>query len=70
MPRADIIAIPESASFAEVVAQFAEAGHSRLPITGENLDEIIGMVHIKDVFNAYFENDFSPTVDEIVRAIL
>ncbi|WP_294294047.1 transporter associated domain-containing protein, partial [uncultured Sphingomonas sp.] len=30
---------------------FAEAGHSRLPVYRETLDQIIGMVHIKDVFN-------------------
>jgi CBS domain containing-hemolysin-like protein len=68
--RGDIISAPQTSTMAELAKAFADAGHSRLPITGENLDEIIGMVHIKDVFNAYFENDFSPTVDEIVRAPL
>jgi CBS domain containing-hemolysin-like protein len=47
---ADIIAAPESASFDELVALFAEAGHSRLPVYRETLDAIIGMIHIKDVF--------------------
>jgi len=50
VPRADIIAVPETISFAELVAAFAEAGHSRLPVYRENLDSVIGMVHIKDVF--------------------
>jgi magnesium and cobalt transporter len=50
VPRADIIAAPESASFDELVAIFAEAGHSRLPVYRETLDAIIGMIHIKDVF--------------------
>jgi CBS domain containing-hemolysin-like protein len=50
VPRADIIAISESASFAEIVALFAEAGHSRLPVYRESLDQIIGMIHVKDVF--------------------
>jgi magnesium and cobalt transporter len=50
VPRADIIAAPDSASFDELVAIFAEAGHSRLPVYRENLDAIIGMIHIKDVF--------------------
>ncbi|MEQ7874670.1 hemolysin family protein [Sphingomonas sp. ASV193] len=66
--RGEIMAAPASSSSMEQLAKaFAEAGHSRLPLTGESLDEIVGMVHIKDVFNAYFENDFSPTVAEIVR---
>jgi CBS domain containing-hemolysin-like protein len=50
VPRADIIAIDEKSSFDAVVAAFADAGHSRLPVYRENLDHIIGMIHIKDVF--------------------
>ena len=50
IPRGEIIAIPASASWEDVVKAFAEHGHSRLPVYGETLDEIIGMVLIKDVF--------------------
>ena len=48
--RGDIIAVPASITFEGLVAAFAEAGHSRLPVYRESLDEVIGMVHIKDVF--------------------
>jgi len=50
VPRSDIVAIEESASFADCIAAFAEHGHSRLPVYRETLDSIIGMIHIKDVF--------------------
>ncbi|EGD59551.1 CBS-domain containing proteih [Novosphingobium nitrogenifigens DSM 19370] len=50
IPRGEIVAVPSTASFAELVAAFAEHGHSRMPIYRESLDEVIGMVHIKDVF--------------------
>ncbi|HEX6661593.1 MAG TPA: hemolysin family protein [Sphingomicrobium sp.] len=50
--RGDIIAVPSGISFADLVAAFADAGHSRLPVYGESLDEVVGMVHIKDVFIA------------------
>lgn len=50
VPRADIIAVTETASFDDLVALFAEAGHSRLPVYRDSLDTVIGMVHIKDVF--------------------
>ena len=50
VPRADIVAVEEQTSFADLVTLFAEAGHSRLPVYREKLDTIIGMVHIKDVF--------------------
>ncbi|HEX8443310.1 MAG TPA: hemolysin family protein [Allosphingosinicella sp.] len=50
VPRGDIIAVPVTTSFGDLVAAFAEAGHSRLPVYEESLDHVIGMVHIKDVF--------------------
>lgn len=50
VPRADMICVEEKTPFAEVVALFAEAGHSRLPVYRETLDEVVGMVHVKDVF--------------------
>jgi CBS domain containing-hemolysin-like protein len=50
VPRSDIIAVPDTISFAALVAAFAEAEHSRLPVYKDNLDCVVGMVHIKDVF--------------------
>ena len=38
VPRSDIIAIDESASFADCIASFAEHGHSRLPVYRDTLD--------------------------------
>ncbi len=49
-PRADIMAVELSTPFEEVVSQFVESEHSRLPIYRETLDEPIGLVNIKDVF--------------------
>ena len=50
IPRGEIIAVPITASWDEVVSAFAEHGHSRLPVHGETLDEVKGMILIKDVF--------------------
>ena len=50
IPRGEIVAMPETASWDEVVAAFAEHGHSRMPVYRDTLDEIVGMVLIKDVF--------------------
>jgi magnesium and cobalt transporter len=50
IPRGEIVALPASASWEEVVSAFALHGHSRIPIHGETLDEIVGMMLIKDVF--------------------
>ncbi|MCX7382083.1 MAG: hemolysin family protein [Alphaproteobacteria bacterium] len=50
LPRPDIIAIAVDATLDETVALFQHEGHSRLPVFGEELDDIVGMVHLKDVF--------------------
>ena len=48
IPRADIVAIGISATLAEVLTMFRTAGHSRLPVHGDTLDDPRGMVHIRD----------------------
>jgi len=50
IPRGEIVAVAASATWEELVAMFAEHGHSRMPVHGETLDEILGMMHLKDVF--------------------
>ena len=49
VPRADIVAVEEKTTLAELVALFREAQHSRLPIYRETLDDPLGIVHVKDV---------------------
>ena len=48
IPRADIVAVSISATLAEVLTVFRTAGHSRLPVHGETLDDPRGMIHIRD----------------------
>ncbi|MGL5837346.1 MAG: hemolysin family protein [Sphingorhabdus sp.] len=60
VPRSDILGIPENASFDEAVAAFAEQGHSRMPVYKDTLDNITGMIHIKDVFAVLAEGKEKP----------
>jgi CBS domain containing-hemolysin-like protein len=48
IPRADIVAIEENQTVAELLNLFARVGHSRVPVFRESLDNPVGMVHIKD----------------------
>lgn len=48
-PRADIIAVEIDTPLPDLIKAFAEAGHSRLPVYRGDLDDPLGMVHIKDV---------------------
>lgn len=61
VPRADIIAIEESAPFSEYVEIFSKHGHSRIPVFRDNLDTIIGMIHIKDIFALVAKGGTPPT---------
>jgi len=62
IPRGEIIAVDASASWEELVEAFAEHGHSRVPVYRETLDQVIGMMHIKDVF-PYLARGTPPPAD-------
>jgi CBS domain containing-hemolysin-like protein len=47
-PRVDLDAVSDEATVAEVLAVAAETGHTRIPIYHEQLDHIVGLVHVKD----------------------
>ena len=55
IPRTQVVAIEVGASFPEVVHQFRESGYSRLPVYQENFDDIVGILHSKDVMPFMFK---------------
>ncbi len=65
--RGDIIAVPSDISFEGLVSAFADAGHSRLPVYGDSLDQVVGMVHIKDVFVASVDSSRDRSLDALLR---
>lgn len=68
VPRADIIGIPEDASFDQLITLFVTAGHSRLPVYRDNLDEVVGMIHIRDVFAILVaEGERPTTIETLIR---
>jgi len=52
VPRADIMAMPEEFTLDQAIRLIQRDGHSRYPVFRGQLDDIVGMVHIKDVFAA------------------
>ncbi|MBJ2174748.1 gliding motility-associated protein GldE [Aureibaculum sp. A20] len=48
-PRTDVFALPESDTFADVVAKVIKNGHSRIPVYHDNIDEITGVLYSKDL---------------------
>src|SRR5205085_10911040 len=65
--RGDIMAVPSHISFDELIRAFADAGHSRLPVYGESLDDVVGMVHIKDVFIANVDLSKERSITALMR---
>lgn len=47
IPRTNIASIPRNATFANILEEVVNSGHSRYPITGESLDDIVGMIDFK-----------------------
>ncbi|WP_129793305.1 hemolysin family protein [Sphingosinicella sp. CPCC 101087] len=71
VPRGDIIAVPIDISFDGLVAAFADAGHSRLPVYEDSLDTVVGMIHVKDVFAVQVAGDEPPSeIRDLLRAPL
>src|SRR5690349_11228191 len=64
--RGDIMSVSSNISFDELVRAFADAGHSRLPVYADSLDNVVGMIHIKDVFVA--KDD--PARDRSIAALM
>jgi|CXWL01.1.fsa_nt_gi CBS domain containing-hemolysin-like protein len=68
VPRGDIIAVAEDVGFDALVAAFADAGHSRLPVYRDSLDTITGMIHIKDVFEILASKSMPPAnIETLIR---
>ncbi|MEM9223598.1 MAG: hemolysin family protein [Pseudomonadota bacterium] len=64
VPRADVDAVPEDISIADLIRRYREVGHSRLPVFRETLDNPVGFVHAKDVMIRIAEE---ATADESIN---
>jgi CBS domain containing-hemolysin-like protein len=69
VPRVDIMAVEAGTPFAEVVKLLVEEGHSRLPVYQDDLDHIIGMIHVKDVLG-YVAAGRTTTLPKLLRRVL
>jgi CBS domain containing-hemolysin-like protein len=61
VPRADIVAIEITETLGTLLARFLEAGHSRLPVFDDDLDNVAGFIHVKDALRRIVE---LPPLDE------
>ena len=66
IPRADIIAFPKNGKVMDLAELMIEEGHSRIPIYGESLDDIVGVVHVIDLVKAVLQNKQDLNVADIL----
>ena len=69
VPRANIAAVSRDSSLSELIDLLTKESHSRLPVYGDTLDDVAGMVHIKDVL-AWRGRDGGFSLSKIQRKIL
>ena len=67
-PRPDIVAIPEDATLEQLRALFREQEYSRIPVYRENLDNILGVVFVKDLIRLDGDGAHAPSrVHDLIR---
>lgn len=70
VPRTDISALPMAASLEDVLREIREHGHTRMPVYGENLDDIKGFFHAKDLLEVLPDKVESFSLADVVRPAL
>jgi CBS domain containing-hemolysin-like protein len=67
VPRVDVITIAETDSIGAAVDVFMEHGHSRLPVYGDNPDDIVGILYVKDTLKHLAAYEADQPVKSILR---
>ena len=70
IPRASIVAISQDSSFQNIIDTIDKESHSRMPVFRKDLDDVLGMIQIKDIikFSGSNHNDFN--IKKIMREVL
>lgn len=67
VPRTDMVTIAADATLQEALAEFLRSGVSRMPVVGDDIDEIERVLYLRDVARRQFEGDMSGTAASVAR---
>jgi CBS domain containing-hemolysin-like protein len=67
VPRPDMVTVPASATLREAADIAATAGFSRVPVYGQGIDDIVGVVYVKDMMRAERDNKAEEPVTMFMR---
>ncbi len=73
VPRTDLVYIERQKTLRQAMSLFLRSGFSRVPVVGEDLDDIIGFVYLKDVARRVFDRKDAETteqVESVMRSVL
>jgi len=70
IPRASIIAVPSDCSFEKLISVIENETHSRMPVYRKDLDDILGMIHIKDIIKYSGTKSSSFKIQNILREVI
>jgi len=68
-PRVDINGLKDTLTVGECIEQVKESRHSRFPVYHENIDDVIGMVHVKDLLRLCAGNEGATPINQLVKKI-
>jgi len=69
-PRLDMTAVPKDATVEEAIEECIQSDHERIPVYEGNLDNIIGVVNIRDLVRAAHYGEGEPTLEDLVQPTL
>jgi len=70
VPRTEIIWIEQAKSVRQALALSLRTGYSRIPVIGESVDDVVGVVNIKDLARATVEGGAQQPIDQTVRDLM
>ncbi|MGM0596597.1 MAG: hemolysin family protein [Myxococcota bacterium] len=69
IPRIDMVCIEKNASLNDLIKLGVEKGHSRIPVYEESVDNIIGLIYVKDFLKLLLEKKDDVDIEEFVKPI-
>ena len=70
IPRTELVAVAAETALSELVAQIARGRHTRLPVYRDDLDNVVGMLHVGDLLRALASGDSAVNAGALAREVL
>ena len=65
VPRTDLVFVEKNKTLRQAMSLALRSGYSRMPVVGENLDDVVGMAYLKDITKRVFDNHVAETTERI-----